>query len=535
MKVNLMKPEPPFQANGGSRAAINGSEDYYGACSIQKFQPGVGDLRYTHKDAEGFMDFVTKSKAGNFWFKDADVQAWAYEEANDNWQDTYGADAVLAFYHVGHGNMDSNGVFEAPMGGVWDKRSCVFSNVMGLGDEQARYLFWSTCYSLRVLGIHNPIRTWHAANKGLRMIFGFETVSVDDPNYGKYFWEEWSKGKPFGKAWLDASWRISNQQAPSVCATGATPGEAQKRLAEERLFEWTAGSNKHYYWNWYNALPQPVPKTGRATELPGRPLAALLGAADAEALCYRLAVALGASKKKAADIALDNTGNFRLKEKGLHILVGADGRFDAQLASANFENTRQLDPEKARNIAENLLSDPAVGQGAKLVYAGAIVRQGQGGSAAGSGKLDPAAVVETIVEFRQEIDGLRTVSNGSGVVRVGVDNDGKITSVHHSARPVLDLTSRARSFAPAPGARSEARAVSAADIEQAFAAQLSQIRPGAATTRARATQTGAGLLQSEIGYDIFGDRGQVVARRTYELDMGKGFKKLYKLQVPIID
>ena len=39
------------------------------------------------------------------------------------------------------------------------------------------------------------------------MIFGFETVSVDSPDYGKKFFQKWnSNGNKLSKAWLDASW-----------------------------------------------------------------------------------------------------------------------------------------------------------------------------------------------------------------------------------------------------------------------------------------------------------------------------------------
>ena len=65
---------------------------------------------------------------------------------------------------------------------------------MRLGNEHLRYLFWSTCLSLRVFDGQNPIRTWHDANLGMRMIFGFETVSWDSGDYGKFFWEEWIRG-----------------------------------------------------------------------------------------------------------------------------------------------------------------------------------------------------------------------------------------------------------------------------------------------------------------------------------------------------
>ncbi len=535
MKVNFLKPESPFLSQRATKAVINGSDDFYGACSIETFLPGVGNLTYTHEDAQGFMDYVTKSKAGNFWMKDAGVQAWAYEEANDNWQDTYGADAVMAFYHSGHGNMDSNGVFQAPMGGTWDNRSWAFSNAMSLGDEQVRYLFWSTCYSLRVLGAHTPIKTWHPANKGLRMIFGYETTSVDDPNYGKYFWEEWNKGKSFCKSWLDASWRISNQQAPAVCATGATAQEAQNRLANERLFQATAGSNKFYQWTWYNAA-KAASKAAGALKIPAKPMAAILGGRDPEALCYRLGAALGASKKSAGNVSVDGSGNFLLKDKRLQLFVGADGRFDVQLAKANFDNENRIDPEKARKAAENCINDLQLHQDAQLVLSNILFCNTQGASSKGSGTLGESRVVETIVEFRQEIDGYRTVSNGSGVVRVGVDNDGNITSVHNSTRPVLDLSVKPHSVVPAPSVASNGRAAnptSAAALEQAFEDKLDQLKQGSGQSRSAAND--ATLVQSEIGYDIYANRGQLVARRTYELDMGEGFKKMYKLQVPLFD
>ena len=70
------------------------------------------------------------------------------------------------------------------------------------------------------------------------MLFGFETTSVDNPNYGKYFFQEWNKNKSFSTAWLDASWRISHGQVPSVVACGANQADADARLSSERMFSW---------------------------------------------------------------------------------------------------------------------------------------------------------------------------------------------------------------------------------------------------------------------------------------------------------
>ena len=219
--IDDISPLAPVGRTKAPKATISGSADMYGACSLEKFS-SASSLSLTHEDAQGWLDYVTKFVPGNFWYRDGGVQVWKYEEAYDNWQDTYGADAVVAFYHSGHGNMDANGVFQVPLGSKWDNRDWVFSNRMTLGNETIRYLFWSTCFSLRVFGAHNPIRTWHAVNKGLRMVFGFETTSVDNGDYGKNFWNNYkqlAQGKPLGTCWLDASWQITHNQVPTVMAT----------------------------------------------------------------------------------------------------------------------------------------------------------------------------------------------------------------------------------------------------------------------------------------------------------------------------
>jgi len=209
-KAALQNPADISVPPKGAKAVISGSDDWYGAYSLETFS-SASSLTYTHEDANGFLDYPTSFRPANFWGKDAGVKVWAYEEANDNYLDTYGMDAVTVFYHSGHGNMDSSGIFQAPLGGKWDNRDWAFSNKMAFANEELRYLFWSTCFSLRVSGPDNPVRTWWAPNKGgLRMMFGYETTSVDHPGYGKFFWEEWNKNKPFARAFLDASWRISH-------------------------------------------------------------------------------------------------------------------------------------------------------------------------------------------------------------------------------------------------------------------------------------------------------------------------------------
>jgi hypothetical protein len=77
--------------------------------------------------------------------------------------------------------MASDGTFEALLGATWNNVMSAFSTRMGFADQRLRYLFLSTCNSVRVMHGHDPIRTWSAANLGARMIFGFESTSLVQP------------------------------------------------------------------------------------------------------------------------------------------------------------------------------------------------------------------------------------------------------------------------------------------------------------------------------------------------------------------
>ncbi len=538
-----LKNESPFGIGNIAKVVVNGSQDYYGACSLEKFS-SASPLSLTHEDAEGWLDYPTQFRPANFWFKDEAVKVWAYEEAFDNWQDTYGADAVLAFYHSGHGNMDSNGVFQLPLGGKWDNRDWAFSNNMGFGNEQARYQFWSTCLSLRVLGGHDPIRTWHNANKGLRMIFGYETTSVDDANYGKFFWEEWKKNKSFSQAFLDASWRISNGQAPSVCAMGKTPQEANNRLYNERIFSWEAASRDYYHWRWFYArsVSESLRETETQLNIPDKAKIAILGTENAESTLKRLTSALGYGKKTADNAIVDKEGNYYLRDKHSNLFVGKDGRFDARLAKPNTENQNQIDTKKAQKIAEEILSNHNLNQGVTLKLDNIRYENACTGNTVGSGEIGKAHIIGTTFEFRQFIDGKKVINGDNGVVRVSVDNDGTITDIHNSTREVIDLSTKPRMSVnkePKEPNQTESKGYKAAtdDLEAAFNVQLERFvktkTNGMKSSDNKALKTN--IKQSEIGYDVSKDYGKVVARRIYEVDMGDNFQKLYKVQVPIID
>jgi hypothetical protein len=395
--------ESPFE-EAPRDATIGGSADYYGACSLETFCD-AGGLTYTHDDAAGWLDYVTQFVSANFWKGDGSVQPWIYYEDYDNWQDTYGADAVMAFYHSGHGGMHSDGVFEVPVGANWGGLGCrVFSNQMRLGNEQVRYIFWSTCESLRVLGGHSPIRTWSPANLGFRMLFGFETVSWDDPDYGKAFWEEWKKGKSFSTAWLDASWyHVATDQSPSVVAVGATQAEAQNRLYNERQFSFSGVSTNWWSWRWYNAARGAGAAREPNRALPRDLVVARLQPVEVNDRAVRETVdRLGLEVSLPEEMAATPEGIFRVGEGDARIAFRGDGSFEARMAQPNLENRDPLPLRQATSAAEEAIGRHGLDEQAELTFD--RVRRAMTASASTDGsETEEPSVTETTVQYKQDV------------------------------------------------------------------------------------------------------------------------------------
>lgn len=516
--------EGPLETKAGEARA---GQHIIGLCSLEKFY-SVSGLSYTHEDAQGFRDWLAKwNHVPNFWFKDDAVKVWAYEETYDNWQDTYGFDADLVSYHSGHGAMDSNGVFYAPLGGLWDNRSTAQSNRMALGNEYCRYLFWSTCLSLRVRDGHTPIRTWHGANKGLRMIFGFETVSWDDPNYGKNFGKHWDAGKSLGTAWLDGSWDIAHDQSPSVVACGATQQEAQDRVFNERNFTWATVSNAWYWWRSYT--PRAAMRE-RNLLVPSNPLTGRLAPASARSL-RAAAERFGFdadSLRPAGSLAVTGDGRRRLT-------INADGTLIAQLAEHNRGNRTPIDRSAARSAAADIIQQYGLDADGPLVLDRIADVDEAGQSESGSGSQEGPFRTGTLVQFRQVIGDLPVITPGAGTVRVLIDNDGTPISVTANTRTVEDTSersTRAPSVEPTPDG-TEPRPRESSSPERLLARELSGLLQRTALRGEAPIGIEPVPGTYEVGYDIQDDQAVLVAQRAVELDFGEGFRKRYWIKAPI--
>jgi hypothetical protein len=529
--------ENPFSKKPATKkplkANVGGSNDWYGSCSVQSFLPGTGGpLNETHADANGHMDYITQfaGKSANYMARDTSVQSWMYEEPYNNWQDTYGMDSVLAFYHSGHGGMEDSGVFKASLGGLWGGKSFAKSDAMNMGADQGRYIFWSTCFSLRVLGAHNPIRTWHPVNRGIRMLFGYETTSVDHGGYGKFLWEEWNKNKSFSQAFLDASWRISSHQAPSVMACGATAAEANTRLFDERFFNWSAASSAYYQWRWYYAaaLNQAfkvnnlnVPKKLQIAEF--KPFNATNSILELQ----KLATKLGVTKKAANAVGVTPEGNYVVEDKGVKFTVNAEGKIDATLAAINYKNTEAIKQKDALAIANKFIKANGLAKGVDVVLNDVRLGYTNGGTSAGSGTIGKERITDTTLVFKQTINGLPSVNADNGLIRITVDNDGTVTQASSSVKQIVNLSDKPKYVVNGPkGAQLATLVTGDAEkaLDNALAAKLN-------TTEKLKTKIKDN--SSIVGYDFNGTHATIVAQREYDVNLGNNIEKAQKIRTLI--
>jgi len=531
MKFKRLSTPQPFKGVEeapvkGTKAAIGGSNDFYGANSLEHFS-SAGALSFTHEDAAGFLDYPTSfaGRSANFWLRDAGVKVWEYEEAYDNWRDTYGMDSVAVFYHSGHGNMDAGGVFQAPMGGVWDGRDWAFSSDMAFSNEELRYLFWSTCYSLRVSGPDNPVRSWWAPNKGgLRMLFGYETTSIDHPGYGKFFWEEWRKGKTFAQAFLDASWRISHSQVPVAMAVGANRADAINRLNTERFFSRSRVTKGWYQWQWIGTLP--ARRFSDKTTVPKK-LNALVFDKDLfnDARIVKIAHNVGIPKSRAATIQFDGEGNRMISSRSIQLNVNRKGSININFGKPNIKNDSLVDESKAIKRALDVISDLDFDKDMELKLGHIRHRFTCGGSNKGSGKLDDAYPFETIVQFRQCHKGVESVNSDHGLVAIGIDNDGAVTNVYNNTKGIIAEAETPRSIIPSPKEKENGSAV---DVQ--FSKAIHGILKKG--TDEKLTPPGdVELLREKVGYDFSGNLGLVVHQRDVEVSYGKNLKKRCKIRL----
>jgi hypothetical protein len=409
--------------------------DVHGTFAVENFNGCASNLGNTHESAAGFRNYLANWYAPNFIYQDGGVGTWAFhDDASGNfdlWTSgtvDYGIDAVLAMWQSSHGYMDSGGTYYTWMGTDWAGQGCYArSNRMALGgnhnsfgDERGRYFFWDTCTSLRYGGGINPMNTWGSPARGVRMVFGYETISIDSPNYGGFFWEEWNKGKSLSTAFLDASWRIYTPQSPVAMAFGSTQAEATSRLDNERNMEWGAVSNSWGAWRWYYASSIAGMTRDAVVTPPAQVRSYTLDSgsnSDSEVLA--LAARLGLPTLDSKAIEARGFGIRVLRTNALTLAVEADG--DYELFIDRPASASRVDPlsnealiEKARELTQAYRlgnsQELAVGVVRELVESTGTLKD-----------LQKPHVLEKTVVLDQVVDGLPFIDADSGHVELTFD------------------------------------------------------------------------------------------------------------------
>ncbi|MBI1760472.1 MAG: hypothetical protein HYR56_03455 [Acidobacteria bacterium] len=502
------------QQVAGTRST-SGVSDMVGTLSVQNFQGTQANLSNTHASADGFRNYFNTWYTANFARRDSAVSVWLYNDiaGGDNYDlwtsggTDLGIDAVRAAWHSGHGGMWSTNVFFAPMGANWGGRGWnAFSNQMFLGgnnysygDERLRYMFWDTCNSVMVSGGNDPYSTWGTRSRGVRMVFGYETTSVDSGDYGKYFWEEWNKGKTLSQAFLDASWRINTGQSPSVVAFGSDATDATNRLNNERYLYAGSVGNNWGQWRWYYArsaaraeLSSPVNAANlfRQGQTPMRiySVAAKSNTADEFVETARI---FGIKVNGESQIQNRPQGLRAIETPGATLVMEANGNFELALkATATPNNDQQIvlgDDELIRQARE-LAGQLSLLKGQELTV-GLIrdLNESGGGNAA----TLAARVVEKTVIFDQMIDGLPFIDPQAGHLEITFDAR---TGQARSVRSTLQQMDTAKLADAAP---TQQLSVEDARYEALSKAQL-QAKAGQLEIVAGSEATGWHLLDGKI-------------------------------------
>lgn len=466
----------------------------YGGASVQVY-PQDATLTYPHACVDGFLGYVAQFNTINFHAKDDDVREWRYDQEYDNWQDRLGMDSVRAFYHFAHSTTMNNGVYLTAMGRTWDNTIYAESDRMGFGDQRLRYLFLHGCESLRTNFGHSPYRTWHAPNRGARMLFGFDSLTFDTDQQGTRFFKEWNTGKSFSQAWQDAALSIfHNNHRVSSAACGATDREAQDRLWNERLFFGEAVSDNWYWWRWAGQFPIEVVL---GIPLPHQPLSLRLARrrADADAATalgerFGLRGILAGTASPTSEEASART------EFEPRLVLHPDGTYQAFYAEPD-RAAQSRAPEEIVELADREVRRLDLGHDLALAGMSATFHAG----ASRRGDTVPAAVADYTLHYRQVYDGIPAVAGGDGQLTVTLDPTGRLCSMSDTTVPILGVEE------PRPPAPEDT------DVCTALNA--------ATTARAECLGPRARLAvvpdSREIGFRFDRDHAALVARQTIEI------------------
>jgi len=419
---------------------------------------GNKDLSFTGEEIEGFLKSKPAWLKTNFFLGNENVRASDFQTRSCYYSSPSrpngfdGIDSVHIAAADSHGGL-SKGVYHFCSGG---SGGCsVASNKMSLGKKNLRYLFLQTCHSAE---LPRPDRVWRASAKGIRAIFGYSGETVDDPNYGRYFFENWKKsqGKGITHAFLDASWRISHKNVAVALWFGPDANTVRAMCAKEAQFHFEPVQPRHAKWQSYSQ--KPLRRAKDVDLIPGASVV-FKPVADSSAPAA-LVETLGLVKKGSFQL-IDKESNedstaYYSHDHGPTLLVNrSSGAFDLTLPEFEAKGSVEYSDEDAistasaycKKIEAQLKSLPLESGNASTELRPSEIRYTVEGSSSDPADEANEQVTQTCVVFRPVMNGLPTIGTG-GVLEITLNSAKEVSRVRSVLREVASVTQEKSIFDP---------------------------------------------------------------------------------------
>ena len=187
-------------------------------------------------------------------------------------------------------------------------------------------------------------------------------------------------------------------------------------------------------------------------------------------------------------------------------------------AFKQYLSRRDLSVDRAIDIAQKALNDLNLTSRQQLSVDTYRVGYTCGGTQEGSGKMDKEYATDITVLFRPVIEGVSNVNHDHGNFSVTVDNDGSITTIRDTTRPVENIREAKLYNGPRTTKPNT-------DVEKMLKT----------AAKGRYGKSRITLLSDtvRVGYDYSGKSGNLVAQGTFEADFGQNIRKQFIIRVPI--
>lgn len=491
---------------------------------------GRPNLDEPDSDVWGFINNCASWQKKSFVYGEGDVWSDDFRSDSDHYPAGHlptgfdGVDSVVVAYISTHGRRLDANTARIVAGGTGHGGCTVRSTRMSLGENDLRYLFLSVCQCVST----DPGSIWFGAANGIRAILGYDTDSIDSPDYGKFFFELWKRPRAkTAQSFLDASWRVDHGQTPVAAFFGPNEATASNLRDNEEYFNHSSISSDAIAYTWYDArtldkdivFPDVSQMTLRFAAAGERP-------AGADVIA-RFALHPGALSIGETTVSGDNVC-YTTDDGSVLVYNTHSGSTDLTLPTFTSTQAVEFADDEAVELASNYLGrvQDKLSLGpvdTAIELAPFEVRHTMTGSATRSGDSTTPTITHATVIFRQIVAGLPTVGTG-GVVEVTLNGAREVCRVRSVLRTIESVSGGGPTYDLATL------------VERATERALAEVR-------ARPYVTGATVISSQFGF-YAADEGvsqrssEPTARIVVEMqseEFSKRVEKLYPISELIAD